>query len=326
MTAHPSTHRTAHRPAHRTAAAGLALAGAAVPLLCLLSAAGPAAAHGAPTDPVSRTVACSTEGGAAARSAACRAAVAAGGNAFADWDNLRVADVGGRDRQAVPDGRLCGGGLDAFRGLDLARADWPSTRLAPGAALTFTYRSTIAHTGTFELYLTRNGYDPTRPLTWSDLTSKPFATAVDPPLVNGAYRIRAKLPSDRTGRQVLYTIWRNSSTPDTYYSCSDVVFPTAPKATGAAEATRTAEVPGATGATRTAEKPSAVTTAEPSTGATPESSTGTTAQAIPDSPLPATAAGSDADSGPGLPLPLIAAGLAALGLTTGAAVLIRRRR
>jgi len=208
---------TVHRIAASAAFAGT------VSLLLTAVGAGPALAHGAPVDPISRTVACSPEGGREARSAACKAAKAAGGAAFEEWDNLRIADVNGKDRQRIPDGKLCSAGIDGYRGLDLPRADWPSTRLAPGADLTLDYSSTIPHTGTFELYLTKPGYDPTRPLKWSDLDAKPFAKIKDPELTDGAYHLKAKLPSDRTGRQLLYTIWRNSSTPDTYYSCSDVV-------------------------------------------------------------------------------------------------------
>ncbi|WP_063727382.1 lytic polysaccharide monooxygenase auxiliary activity family 9 protein [Streptomyces sp. RTd22] len=208
---------TVHRIAASAAFAGT------VSLLLTAVGAGPALAHGAPVDPISRTVACSPEGGREARSAACEAAKAAGGAAFEEWDNLRIADVNGKDRQRIPDGKLCSAGIDGYRGLDLPRADWPSTRLAPGADLTLDYSSTIPHTGTFELYLTKRGYDPKRPLKWSDLDAKPFAKVKDPELTDGAYHLKAKLPSDRTGRQLLYTIWRNSSTPDTYYSCSDVV-------------------------------------------------------------------------------------------------------
>ncbi|MFF7788348.1 lytic polysaccharide monooxygenase [Streptomyces sp. NPDC007991] len=210
----------------RTTAHRAALAAALVtPLLLPLWAAGPARAHGAPTDPVSRVVACSPEGGERAGSAACRAAVAANGAPFTAWDNLRVANVGGRDRQVIPDGKLCSGGLPGYRGLDLARADWPATRMTPGGRLTMRYVSTIPHTGTFRMYLTKPGYDPAGPLSWSDLPDKPFAEVTDPALTDGAYRLEATLPSDRTGRHVLYTVWQNSSTPDTYYSCSDVLFP-----------------------------------------------------------------------------------------------------
>ncbi|MFF4231904.1 lytic polysaccharide monooxygenase [Streptomyces sp. NPDC001820] len=188
-----------------------------------LTVAGTAHAHGAPTDPVSRVVACGPEG-VQRESAVCRAAVAAnGGVAFDEWDNVRVADVQGRDREFIPDGELCSAGLDAYKGLDLAREDWPATTLTAGARFTLTYLSTIPQEGTFQLYLTKAGYDPTVPLKWDDLAPEPVGAATDPRLVDGAYRIPGRLPAGLTGSHVLYTVWRNSSTADTYYSCSDLV-------------------------------------------------------------------------------------------------------
>ncbi|BFO16550.1 hypothetical protein SHKM778_29380 [Streptomyces sp. KM77-8] len=58
---------------------------------------------------MSRVVACSPEGGGRAGSAACVAAVAANRAPFTAWDNLRVAGVAGRDRELIPDGKLCSG-------------------------------------------------------------------------------------------------------------------------------------------------------------------------------------------------------------------------
>ncbi|MEU6371881.1 lytic polysaccharide monooxygenase [Streptomyces sp. NPDC046909] len=297
--------------AYRTALAATATA----PLLLTVWAAGPAQAHGAPTDPVSRVYACSPDGGRAA-TAACRAAIAANGGSFAAWDNLRIANVNGRDRQTVPDGELCSGGLPAYKGLDLARTDWPSTRLTPGATMTMTYASTIPHTGTFKLFLTKPGYDPTKPLTWSDLPSQPFAEIKDPTLTNGAYRLRATLPSDRTGRQVLYTIWQNSSTPDTYYSCSDVVFPAAEKKE-AEQKERNTPSPSRSAAAGTKTRASASPSVSPSTAAPSQTSPST-------DPTPV-AATPTADSGPSAPL--LAGGAAAvLVLTGGVALALRLRR
>ncbi|MGI5378997.1 lytic polysaccharide monooxygenase auxiliary activity family 9 protein [Streptomyces sp. CA-251387] len=311
-----------------------ALAAAAVtPLLLTVWAAGPARAHGAPTDPVSRVYACSPDGGTASRSAACRAAVTSNGVPFTAWDNLRIANVNGRDRQVVPDGRLCSGGLPAYRGLDLARADWPSTRLTPGATLTMRYVSTIPHTGTFRLYLTKPGYDPTKPLTWSDLPDKPFAEVTDPALTDGAYRIRATLPSDRSGRHVLYTVWQNSSTPDTYYSCSDVVFPadgngSAEESGGGSATSATAD--GKRGKGRTTVSPSPTNESRasgPRTTASPtasSSSSGVTTPRAGDDSTPVASTGA-ADAGPSTPL--LAGGAAAvLVLTGGAALALRLRR
>ncbi|MDX5564827.1 lytic polysaccharide monooxygenase [Streptomyces sp. ID05-04B] len=306
--------------AHRTAALATAVAG---PLLLGLWAAGPAQAHGAPTDPVSRVYACSPEGGADAGSAACRAAVGANGTSFAAWDNLRVADVNGRDRQTVPDGRLCSGGLAAYRGLDLARADWPSTRLTPGGTLRMTYASTIAHEGTFKLYLTKPGYDPSKPLTWSDLPERPFAEVRNPALTNGAYRFTAKLPADRTGRQVLYTIWQNSSTPDTYYSCSDVVFPqtvTEEKA----RSTPTSRA-SATSAPRTASSSPSPTAIPDPAGPSASPVTGVSPAQAAAAPQSTPVAADTGGSGPSAPM--LAGGAAAvLLLTGGAALTVRLRR
>ncbi|WP_030490865.1 lytic polysaccharide monooxygenase auxiliary activity family 9 protein [Micromonospora chokoriensis] len=193
------------------------VAAATVPL-----AATPAAAHGAPTDPISRAAACGPEGRYAA-SSACRAAIQAGA-AVREWDNVRVAAINGRDRERIPDGELCSGGLSAYRGLDLPRTDWPSTELTTGAKFTFRYRTTIEHRGTFRLYVSTPDYDPRKKLTWADLESRPFLTLKDPPVRAGAYQLAGRLPAGRSGRHLIYTIWQNSNTQDTYYSCSDVVF------------------------------------------------------------------------------------------------------
>jgi predicted carbohydrate-binding protein with CBM5 and CBM33 domain len=206
-----------------TAVRTIAAIGLAPLLVTVL--AGPADAHGAMSKPISRAVACGPEGGRLAQSKACRAAVAvSGARAMRDWDNLRVPGVDGRDRRMIPDGRLCSGGLDAYKGLDLARADWPATRLTAGARFTFAYRETIPHRGAFKLYITRNGYNPARRLRWSDLEPRPFAAVADPPIRHASYVIKGRLPRGKSGRHVIYTIWQTTSTPDTYYSCSDVVF------------------------------------------------------------------------------------------------------
>jgi predicted carbohydrate-binding protein with CBM5 and CBM33 domain len=231
---------TASRTFARTVSAALVLTVAPLSLSAL--GARPATAHGALTNPVSRAAACRPESPTAG-SAACRAAVAAGdGQAFADWDNLRVANVDGRDREEIPDGKLCSGGIDRYRGLDLPRADWPATRLRAGTRFTFSYRETIPHRGTFRLYVTRDGYPPTQPLRWSDLESRPFLTVTDPPLRDDAYVFSGRLPQAKAGRHIIYTIWQNSSTADTYYSCSDVVF-TAPPSVAAPPKPATSRAP-----------------------------------------------------------------------------------
>ncbi|MFI0962644.1 lytic polysaccharide monooxygenase [Streptomyces sp. NPDC021080] len=318
--------------AYRTAtAAAVALA---APLLLTTWAAGTASAHGAPTSPVSRVYACSPDGGSQG-TAACRAAIAANGQSFAAWDNLRVPGVNGRDRSVIPDGKLCSGNLPAYKGLDLARADFPATRLAAGASLTMKYSSTIAHAGTFKLYLTKQGYSPTRPLKWSDLPDKPFATVTDPALVGGAYRIKATLPSDRTGRQMLFTIWQTSSTPDTYYSCSDVVFSGGGGASGPTQKTRASGTTGSGSAGKGAKKsPEATRSATTAPSPSPTAASPSADPASPEASSAAEKAGTDhlapaaeSTSGGGPALPMVAGGAgAALLLTAGVAVVLRRRQ
>ncbi|HEX7308077.1 lytic polysaccharide monooxygenase [Lentzea sp.] len=175
----------------------------------------PAHAHGAPTDPASRAYLCSP-GQPTASSSPCRSAIAAG-LPSTEWDNIRLPNVAGRDSSRVPDGKLCSAGIAKYAGLDLPSAQWPATKLKSTG---FTYRATIPHQGSFRFYATRTGYTPAQPLRWADLEQ--FLSVPSPPLVNGAYEFAVQLPKDRTGRHLIYTVWQNTDTPDTYYSCTDV--------------------------------------------------------------------------------------------------------
>ncbi|MEU1531066.1 lytic polysaccharide monooxygenase auxiliary activity family 9 protein [Streptomyces fagopyri] len=207
----------------RRKAASLAAVGVA-PLALTALAAVPASAHGSMGDPVSRVFQCYAEGPESPRSAACEAAVAAGGTqALYDWNGIRIGDANGRHQQVVPDGKLCSAGNDEFKGLDLARADWPATAVNAGAYI-FRYRVTAPHKGTFNVYLTKDGYDPSKPLAWGDLDlTHPVATKTDPTATNGYYTFSGTLPK-RSGKQLLYAVWQRSDSPEAFYSCSDVTF------------------------------------------------------------------------------------------------------
>ncbi|MFF7386356.1 lytic polysaccharide monooxygenase [Streptomyces griseoluteus] len=218
----PSTPRGRRLPRLRaaTTAAALGLA----PLALTALAAAPASAHGSMGGPVSRVAQCFAEGPESPKSAACRAAVAAGGTqALYDWNGVRIGDAGGRHQELIPDGKLCSAGNDEFKGLDLARADWPATGVHSGS-YTFRYRVTAPHKGTFEVYTTKPGYDPAKPLAWSDLDlADPVAKSTDPVATDGFYTFSGTLPA-RTGRHLLYAVWQRSDSPEAFYSCSDVDF------------------------------------------------------------------------------------------------------
>lgn len=135
---------------------------------------------------------------------------------------MNIANAAGKHRELIPDGKLCSAANDKFKGLDLPRADWPATAMSAGKH-TFRFRATAPHRGSFELYLTKPGYDPTKPLAWSDLEAKPFAEATDPTLENGSYVFDGTIP-ERSGRQLVYTVWQRSDSPEAFYACSDVTF------------------------------------------------------------------------------------------------------
>ncbi|MFD3540328.1 lytic polysaccharide monooxygenase [Streptomyces sp. NPDC058662] len=201
----------------RIAAAGLA------PLAVAAYAAAPAVAHGSMTDPVSRVAACYAEGPESPKSAACKAAVAASGTqAFYDWNEVNIANAAGRSKELIPDGQLCSAGNSKYKGLDLARADWPASPLAAGPH-TFRYKGTAPHRGSFELYVTKDGYDPSKPLAWSDLEAAPFAKVTDPGMQNGDYVFSGTVPK-KSGRHLVYSVWQRSDSPEAFYTCSDVVF------------------------------------------------------------------------------------------------------
>ncbi|MFJ4752280.1 lytic polysaccharide monooxygenase auxiliary activity family 9 protein [Streptomyces albogriseolus] len=204
------------------------------PLALTGLAAAPAAAHGSMGDPVSRVFQCFGEGPESPTSEACKAAVAAGGTqALYDWNGVRIGDAGGRHQELIPDGKLCSAGNEAFKGLDLARADWPATSVSSGER-TFKYRVTAPHKGTFTVYITKPGYDPAQPLAWDDLDlANPVATSTDPAAVDGFYTFSGALP-ERSGRQLLYAVWQRSDSPEAFYSCSDVTFGGAQAGGGAA--------------------------------------------------------------------------------------------
>ncbi|MBW4718069.1 lytic polysaccharide monooxygenase auxiliary activity family 9 protein [Saccharothrix obliqua] len=209
----------------RSAAVLAALTGAVLSLSAVTVA--PAYAHGSMSNPPSRVYQCFTEGPESPKSAACKAAVAVGQSwPLYDWDEVNQPNANGKSREIIPDGKLCSAGRDKYKGLDLPRADWPATTLPASGAYTFKYKATARHPGTFEMYVTKPGYDPTKPLKWSDLEDTPFYKQLNPPVVSGAYQLQANLPAGRTGRHLVYSIWQRHypDSGEAFYTCSDVVF------------------------------------------------------------------------------------------------------
>ncbi|GAA1297449.1 lytic polysaccharide monooxygenase auxiliary activity family 9 protein [Saccharothrix xinjiangensis] len=216
------------------AAAGVA--GVLVSVLVNVVSTPAASAHGAMMKPGSRTFLCwkdglSPQGDIRPQNPACSAAVTAGGtNSLYNWFGVLRSDGGGRTKGFIPDGKLCSGGNPTFSGFDIARNDYPVTHLTAGANIRWSYNMWAAHPGTFHLYVTKDSWSPTRALSWDDLESTPFHSVTNPPAsgsvgtVDGQYYWNANLPSGKSGRHIIYSVWTRSDSQETFYNCSDVTF------------------------------------------------------------------------------------------------------
>ncbi len=205
-----------------------------------LLAAGPAEAHGALMVAGSRTFLCyqdgiTSTGQIVPQNPACQAAVSRSGiTPLYNWFAVgnRSGATSGGTVGFIPDGKLCSGDSNYydFSGFDLASADWPRTHLTSGATIQYRYNKWAAHPGSFRLYVSKDGWNPNRPLTWADMETTPFFSVTDPPSVgnpgsiNSYYYWNAPLPSNKTGRHIIYSVWARSDSSETFYGCSDVVF------------------------------------------------------------------------------------------------------
>jgi chitin-binding protein len=199
----------------------------------------PAEAHGAMMAPGSRTYLCwrdglDSTGAVNPKNPACAAAVnQSGSGSLYNWFAVLRSDGAGRTSGFIPDGQACSGGTGGpynFTGFNLARNDWPQTHLTAGANFRFDYNNWAKHPGTFYLYITKDSWSPTRPLAWGDLEPAPFAQVTNPESIggpgtnDGRYTWTGRLPSNKSGKHLIYSVWSRSDSTETFYGCSDVTF------------------------------------------------------------------------------------------------------
>ena len=247
-----------------------------------------AQAHGVSMFPAARTFMCyqdglTSTGEISPNNPACAAAVAATGTTpLYNWFAVLRSDAGGRTTGFIPDGQICSGGTGGpfdFTGYNAARTDWPLTHLTSGATYQFHYSNWAAHPGSFNMYITKDGWSATTPLAWADLV--PFASVTNPPMSGPAgtlnyYYWDQQLPA-KTGRHIIYIQWVRSDSQENFFSCSDVVFDggngevTGVGSGGATQPPGTTEPPASTEPPVSTEPPATtqppVTTQPPSDGA-----------------------------------------------------------
>ncbi|QSB05786.1 lytic polysaccharide monooxygenase auxiliary activity family 9 protein [Natronoglycomyces albus] len=201
--------------------AALISVGAAAAMGASLLAAAPAHSHGSMSDPVSRVYNCFLEGPERPQSQACIDLVQQNGTQpLYDWHEVNQANAAGNHQAIIPDGQLCSAGRSKYSALDNTGTHWVATQMTSGHH-NFEYRAPAPHVGYFELFITKEGWNPNSPLNWNDLEK--FGHISNPTLSGGSYWFDATIPA-RDGRHLIYSIWQRTDSPEAFYTCSDVVF------------------------------------------------------------------------------------------------------
>ncbi|RSS35600.1 lytic polysaccharide monooxygenase [Streptomyces sp. WAC08241] len=178
----------------------------------LLTATGSAQGHGYTDSPVSRQQVC---GNGTVR-----------GCGQIQWEPPSVEGPKGFPARGPVDGTICAGGNGRFSELDDPRGgNWPATALTAGRNHTFVWRITARHATTdFRYYVTKDGWDPTKPLTRADLDPQPFLTVPFGGRQPAATVSHTGVLPQKSGRHLILGVWTVADTGNAFYACSDVRF------------------------------------------------------------------------------------------------------
>ncbi|MFD7527471.1 lytic polysaccharide monooxygenase [Streptomyces sp. NPDC059849] len=189
------------------AVVGLAIAGVS------MFATNSASSHGYTDNPISRQKLCAN------------GTVTGCGNI--QWEPQSVEGPKGFPAAGPADGKICSGGHGEFAQLDDPRGgNWPATNVTGGQGFSFRWQFTARHaTSDFRYYITRDGWDPTKPLTRADLESQPFMTVPyggkQPP---ATLTQQGTIPTQKSGKHIILSVWNVADTANAFYACSDVQF------------------------------------------------------------------------------------------------------
>ncbi|MEL5958023.1 lytic polysaccharide monooxygenase [Streptomyces sp. NBC_01005] len=189
------------------AVVGLAIAGVS------MFATSSASSHGYTDNPISRQKLCAN------------GTVTGCGNI--QWEPQSVEGPKGFPAAGPADGKICSGGHGEFAQLDDPRGgNWPATNVTGGQGFSFRWQFTARHATTdFRYYITKDGWDPTKPLTRADLESQPFMTVPyggkQPP---ATLTQQGTIPTQKSGKHIILSVWNIADTANAFYACSDVQF------------------------------------------------------------------------------------------------------
>ncbi|TXS36041.1 lytic polysaccharide monooxygenase auxiliary activity family 9 protein [Streptomyces sp. OR43] len=191
---------------------GAALVGLAVASVSMFATSS-ASSHGYTDNPISRQKLCAN------------GTVTGCGNI--QWEPQSVEGPKGFPAAGPADGAICSAGHGEFAQLDDPRGgNWPATKVSAGQGFSFRWQFTARHaTSDFRYYITKNGWDPTKPLKRSDLEAQPFMTVPyggqQPP---ATLTQQGTIPTQKTGKHIILSVWNVADTANAFYSCSDVQF------------------------------------------------------------------------------------------------------
>ncbi|MEU1086126.1 lytic polysaccharide monooxygenase [Streptomyces sp. NPDC005576] len=143
------------------------------------------------------------------------------------WEPQSVEGPKGFPTAGPADGKICSANHGEFAQLDDPRGGaWPATQLTGGQSYNFRWQFTARHATTdFRYYITKQGWDSTKPLTRAALDPQPFLTVPynnqQPP---ATLTHAGTIPSGKTGRHLILAVWTVADTANAFYSCSDVKF------------------------------------------------------------------------------------------------------
>ncbi len=201
-----------------------------------------ASAHGSVVDPASRNYGCWQRWGSdfqnpamATQDPMCWQAWQANPNAMWNWNGLYREGLADNFPAGIPDGQLCSGGHaegGRYNALDAIGA-WRTQQIANSFRIKL-YDQASHGANFIRVYVTRQGFNAlTQPLGWGnlELVGQIGNTPASQWTPESAGGVSIQVPgpaAGRTGRHIIYTIWRASHSDQSYFLCSDVTFPGGP--------------------------------------------------------------------------------------------------
>jgi chitin-binding protein len=123
------------------------------------------------------------------------------------------------------DGQIGSAGNSAWGALNEQTSDrWTKTDVIAGQDRTFAWTFTAPHrTQDIRYFITKNGWNPNKPLTRDQLETKPFCESdYGGAISSSKTSFSCKIPSDHNGYHVIVGVWDVADTSASFYNAIDV--------------------------------------------------------------------------------------------------------